>query len=85
MLLPNARNLVRTIPARPSRAFLATHTSPSNFVKILECGARDGLQNEPSTVPTAVKAELIRRLAATGLKYIEAGAFVPPKWVPQVR
>ena len=53
-------------------------------VRIHEVGARDGLQNEKSTVPTAVKAEFIRRLADAGLTTIEATSFVHPKWVPQL-
>ncbi|WP_371660144.1 hydroxymethylglutaryl-CoA lyase [Streptomyces sp. NBC_00280] len=53
-------------------------------VRIHEVGARDGLQNEKTTVPTAVKAEFIRRLAAAGLTTIEATSFVHPKWVPQL-
>ncbi|CAB1368765.1 hydroxymethylglutaryl-CoA lyase [Denitratisoma oestradiolicum] len=53
-------------------------------VKIVEVGPRDGLQNEKQPVPTAVKIELIRRLAETGLSAIEATAFVSPKWVPQM-
>ena len=53
-------------------------------VKLVEVGPRDGLQNESATVPTAVKVELINRLSDTGLKVIEAGAFVSPKWVPQM-
>ncbi len=53
-------------------------------VKLYEVGPRDGLQNEAQTVPAAVKVELIERLAAAGLRYIEAGAFVSPKWVPQM-
>ena len=53
-------------------------------VKIVEVGPRDGLQNEKQTVPLAVKVELIQRLAASGLLNIEAGAFVSPKWVPQM-
>ena len=53
-------------------------------VRIVEVGPRDGLQNEAQTVPTETKIELIRRLAATGLKTIEATAFVSPKWVPQM-
>ncbi|MGB0126145.1 MAG: hydroxymethylglutaryl-CoA lyase [Rhodocyclaceae bacterium] len=53
-------------------------------VRIFEAGARDGLQNEPKAVPAAVKLELIRRLAGTGLKAVEATAFVSPKWVPQM-
>ncbi len=53
-------------------------------VKIVEVGPRDGLQNEKQTVPTDVKIELIRRLGDAGLSVIESGAFVSPKWVPQM-
>lgn len=53
-------------------------------VRIVEVGPRDGLQNEKQTVATATKLELIRRLAAAGLRDIEATAFVSPKWVPQM-
>jgi len=55
-----------------------------NAVKIVEVGPRDGLQNEPGEVPTAVKLELIERLADAGLSSVEATAFVSPKWVPQM-
>jgi hydroxymethylglutaryl-CoA lyase len=53
-------------------------------VKLVEVGPRDGLQNEPTPVPTAVKVELIHRLQDAGLSVIEATAFVSPKWVPQM-
>ncbi|WP_462171713.1 hydroxymethylglutaryl-CoA lyase [Pseudoalteromonas xiamenensis] len=53
------------------------------MVRIVEVGARDGLQNEQS-VSTAQKIALIDALASAGLKNIEAGAFVSPKWVPQM-
>jgi hydroxymethylglutaryl-CoA lyase len=53
-------------------------------VRIVEVGPRDGLQNEPKSVPTAIKIELIERLADAGLPAIEATAFVSPKWVPQM-
>ena len=53
-------------------------------VKIVEVGPRDGLQNEKSVIPAAIKIELIERLAAAGLTTIEAGSFVSPKWVPQM-
>jgi hydroxymethylglutaryl-CoA lyase len=53
-------------------------------VRIVEVGPRDGLQNEPGEVPTAVKLELIERLAEAGLPAVEATAFVSPKWVPQM-
>ncbi len=53
-------------------------------VRIHEVGARDGLQNEKGAVPTEVKAEFVRRLAAAGLGTVEATSFVHPKWVPQL-
>ncbi len=53
-------------------------------IKIVEVGPRDGLQNEPKPVPAADKIALIERLAEAGLRTIEAGAFVSPKWVPQM-
>ena len=53
-------------------------------VRIVEVGARDGLQNERAIVPTATKIELIDRLSATGLRTIEATSFVSPKWIPQL-
>ena len=53
-------------------------------IRIVEVGPRDGLQNEPREVPTAVKVELIERLADAGLPAVEATAFVSPKWVPQM-
>ena len=53
-------------------------------VKLVEVGPRDGLQNESKTVPTEIKVELIDRLSRTGLRVIEAGSFVSPKWVPQM-
>jgi hydroxymethylglutaryl-CoA lyase len=51
---------------------------------VVEVGPRDGLQNEPGELPTAVKVELIERLADAGLPAVEATAFVSPKWVPQM-
>ncbi|GGT91884.1 hydroxymethylglutaryl-CoA lyase [Streptomyces lateritius] len=53
-------------------------------VRIHEVGPRDGLQNEKTVVPTAVKAEFVRRLADAGLSTVEATSFVHPKWVPQL-
>ncbi|HEY2324151.1 MAG TPA: hydroxymethylglutaryl-CoA lyase [Thermoanaerobaculia bacterium] len=53
-------------------------------VKIVEVGPRDGLQNEKVTVPAEVKVDFITALADAGLRVIEAGAFVSPKWVPQM-
>jgi hydroxymethylglutaryl-CoA lyase len=54
-------------------------------VKIVEVGARDGLQNEPCIVDTALKIELIDRLSATGLSTIEVTSFVSPKWITQLQ
>jgi hydroxymethylglutaryl-CoA lyase len=53
-------------------------------IRIVEVGARDGLQNEKTIVPATTKIELIDRLSATGLRTIEATSFVSPKWVPQL-
>jgi hydroxymethylglutaryl-CoA lyase len=53
-------------------------------VRIVDVGPRDGLQNEKQNVSAATKIELIRRLGETGLRSIEATAFVSPKWVPQM-
>lgn len=53
-------------------------------VRLVEVGPRDGLQNESAIVATDVKLELIRRLADSGLTYIEATAFVSPRRVPQM-
>ena len=52
-------------------------------VRIVEVGLRDGLQNETHIVPLNVKIELLKRLSNSGLKSIEVGSFVSPKWVPQ--
>ena len=56
----------------------------NDFVRIVEVGPRDGLQNEKQQVATADKVALIDRLSATGLRSIEATSFVSPKWVPQL-
>ncbi|RDK09843.1 hydroxymethylglutaryl-CoA lyase [Cupriavidus lacunae] len=55
-----------------------------NYVKIVEVGPRDGLQNEKAMVPTEVKVELINQLTDAGFVNIEAASFVSPKWVPQM-
>ncbi len=56
----------------------------SDFVTVVEVGPRDGLQNEPQTLSTTLRVELIDRLALCGLPVIEAGSFVSPQWVPQM-
>lgn len=55
-----------------------------SFVRMVEVGPRDGLQNEKTVVPTPVKIALVEKLADAGLGVIEAGSFVSPKWVPQM-
>ncbi|KAK2063166.1 V-type ATPase [Colletotrichum caudatum] len=73
----------------PARGF-ATASGPiqqpprDNYVKLVEVGPRDGLQNEKKTISLATKIELIKRLAKTGVSTIEGGSFVSPKWVPQM-
>ncbi len=56
----------------------------NDHVRIVEVGARDGLQNEKTIIPASAKIELIDRLSNTGLRTIEATSFVSPKWVPQL-
>ncbi len=53
-------------------------------VRIFEVGPRDGLQNEAGLVSVSDKVALVEALAGAGLKYIEAGSFVSPRWVPQM-
>lgn len=55
-----------------------------SYVKIVEVGPRDGLQNEKNCIVTAIKAELITRLSDCGLSYIEATSFVSHKKIPQL-
>ena len=55
-----------------------------NAVRIVEVGPRDGLQNEPTIVPTSDKIALINLLSSSGLQSIEVSSFVSPKWVPQL-
>tara|TARA_R110002050_G_scaffold223221_3_gene359037 strand:- start:11656 stop:12597 length:942 start_codon:yes stop_codon:yes gene_type:complete len=55
-----------------------------NYVKIVEVGPRDGLQNEATPVSANDKITLIQKLADAGISYIESGSFVSPKWVPQM-
>lgn len=54
------------------------------YVRVVEVGARDGLQNEPTAVPTEVKVRFLELLTEAGLPVVEATAFVSPKWVPQL-
>lgn len=56
----------------------------SGHVQIVEVGPRDGLQNEPGVISVAQKVALIEACVAAGLPAVEVGAFVSPKWVPQM-
>lgn len=55
-----------------------------DFVKVVEVGPRDGLQNEKKVLPSEVKVNFINRLSVTGLRSIEVTSFVSPKWIPQM-
>jgi len=57
---------------------------PVDIVKVVEVGPRDGLQNEKVTIPTQARIDFITALGDAGLRVIEAGALVSPKWVPQM-
>ncbi|PMV24836.1 MULTISPECIES: hydroxymethylglutaryl-CoA lyase [unclassified Pseudomonas] len=55
-----------------------------SHVRLVEVGPRDGLQNEAQPISVADKVRLVDALSAAGLRYIEVGSFVSPKWVPQM-
>ncbi|XP_022095199.1 hydroxymethylglutaryl-CoA lyase, mitochondrial-like [Acanthaster planci] len=89
MAAPGVRSFRRILQLNPcqfvkrSNSRFSREALPS-FVKIVEVGPRDGLQNEKEIVGTETKVELINRLSGTGLKVIEATSFVSPKWIPQM-
>lgn len=58
--------------------------SMPDSITIYEVGARDGLQNEKTVVPTEVKAQFIERIIDAGLETVELTSFVPPSWIPQL-
>src|SRR5476649_2857695 len=62
----------------PSSPFLP------NRVRLVEVGPRDGLQNESRPISIADKVQILDDLSDAGLRYIEVGSFVSPKWVPQM-
>jgi hydroxymethylglutaryl-CoA lyase len=68
------------------RNAFSTLSSPFPYdVRIVEVGPRDGLQNESKSISVHDKLELIHRLESSGAFFsIEVGAFVSPKWVPQM-
>lgn len=56
----------------------------NDHVRLVEVGARDGLQNEKRILPPQIRVQLLERLADAGLQTLEAGAFVSSRWVPQM-
>src|SRR4029077_4045879 len=83
----------RRSSARSARLFRKASSSPksnrrevhmSDTVRIIEMGARDGLQNEKTPVSVANRIAFIERLLGAGLHTIEVGAFVSPKAIPQM-
>lgn len=81
-------SLMQRIRRTPHLSFRTrSYATPAahNVVNIVEVGPRDGLQNEKGSIPVELKVGLIDRLAHAGVKVVESGSFVSPKWVPQVR
>jgi hydroxymethylglutaryl-CoA lyase len=62
----------------------ATPRKPLSRVQVVEVGPRDGLQNEPTALGVDVRVAFVEALLDAGLSVVEAGAFVSPKWVPQM-
>ena len=84
MLAPPRPPLSRLSLSMMRNDAYATTAGEKIPVRIVEVGPRDGLQNEKTIIPPEVKVGLINRLGRAGLRIIEAGSFVSPKWVPQV-
>ncbi|KAJ5724225.1 hypothetical protein N7488_002260 [Penicillium malachiteum] len=85
-MLPQARLRFFTALRAPvcRRQFATESRLASDHVRIVEVGPRDGLQNEKKSISKETKLDLIKKLAGTGITTIEAGSFVPAKWVPQM-
>ncbi len=62
---------------------MTLHTRPKS-IKIVEVGPRDGLQNEPQNLSVRQHVRLVEQLINAGCRHLEIGAFVSPKWVPQM-
>jgi len=69
---------------RQIRRGLRRWFSSNDFVKLVEVGPRDGLQNEKQILSTEFKVKLINMLASAGFRSVEVTSFVSPKWVPQM-
>ena len=76
------------VTATKQTPIVSPMTEPPTYfpskVSIVEVGARDGLQNEKAILSAKDKVHLVDLLSACGLKRVEAGSFVSPKWVPQM-
>lgn len=62
---------------------MSTVNYPSE-VSLIEVGPRDGLQNESAPLATEDKVTLVEDLVKAGLRYVETGSFVNPRWIPQM-
>jgi len=76
--------MARAIRIAPCPITEPSMLSYPDSASIYEVGPRDGLQNEPTPIPTATKVELVDQLSRAGLPYIEVSSFVDPRWIPQL-
>lgn len=85
---PPAEAPTSTLTTPPPAQLSIPRCPPSvrlpSAVRIVEVGARDGLQNEPRLVETSVKVALVHDLVEAGFRSVEVTGFVSPKWVPQL-
>src|SRR5881227_1384430 len=63
---------------------MSESAAPPPSVVIFEVGPRDGLQNEPDVLAPEVRAQLVRRLVGSGIRFVEVASFVDPRRVPQM-
>jgi hydroxymethylglutaryl-CoA lyase len=75
-----------TTPLRDSHTgrFDVSTSDPTDEIRLFEVGPRDGLQNESVVLSVDQKVEMIERLVEAGVRDVEIGSFVHPKWVPQM-
>ncbi|KAG2373681.1 hypothetical protein C9374_011970 [Naegleria lovaniensis] len=85
MIMNNVKkNQIRSFAAFNASGASSNISNLPSYVKIVEVGPRDGLQNEKKLVPTNVKIALINKLSEAGCPSVEVTSFVSPKWVPQM-
>ena len=83
--MTTASRRIRQKPAAQTIKRMTPLAARNNHdIKIVEVGPRDGLQNEPQNVSRKDKIKLVTLLADAGCSFIEAGAFVSKKWVPNM-